>query len=186
MSKDGGNNDLYYEVGTSLSVMRVESPLVVGGTYGGGKVAYILQSGDPGYVEGVQKGFITTLTMQSNAAYGCYNTSMAGADGTAIGTGYQNTLDAVAGCATAGTAAKVARAVTDGGYTDWYLPSKDELNKLYLNRVAIGGFPSGTLFTWSSSESDSIGAWRHSFYDGTQDSLYNKSAGGYVRAIRSF
>ena len=57
-------------------------------------------------------------------------------------------------------AAGLARAYNGGVYTDWYLPSKDELNKLYLNKVVIGGFAGGFPdgFYWSSSEDSSTTA----------------------------
>lgn len=53
-------------------------------------------------------------------------------------------------------AAGLARAYNAGGYTDWYLPSQDELYKLYLNRNKSGITPVDTIFGdpyWSSSES---------------------------------
>jgi prepilin-type N-terminal cleavage/methylation domain-containing protein len=159
-------------------------PLVIGDAYGGGKVAYILQAGDPGYSATVQHGFIAAVSDQNTGiAWGCNNTVISGADGTAIGTGYQNTLDIVAGCATRPIAASVARAYTGGGYTDWYLPSKDELHKLYLNKVIIGNFTPGNYY--SSSETSSTYVWYEGFGYGD---IYNfiKYAPNYVRAVRSF
>ena len=90
---------------------------------------------------------------------------------------------------TANFAAKVCAdySVTVGGitYGDWYLPSKYELNLLYLQRSAVGGFANS--FYWNSTEegSDYMNAWGQSF-----DILYQgqdwKGNGRYVRAIRAF
>ena len=74
-----------------------------------------------------------------------YQGSKRGAAGTELGTGFSNTDKIIASQGRIATnyAAGLARAYNGGGYTDWYLPSKNELNKLFLNRVAIGiiGFP---------------------------------------------
>ena len=51
-----------------------------------------------------------------------------------------------------------------GGYNDWYLPSVDELYKLYLKKSIIGGFSSDLY--WSSTETSSSLAWGVGFYDG--------------------
>ena len=80
-------------------------------------------------------------------------------------------------------AAGVARAYTGGGYTDWYLPSKDELNKLYLSKGAIGGFVSDNY--WSSSEIDATYAWVQNFDNAYQDD-YSKNNTERVRAVRRF
>ena len=171
-------------VSITPSPTSTPTPYTVGQTALGGTIAYILQSGDPGYDAGVQHGLVATATdTAANAVWGCPTTAITGADGIVIGTGNQNTIDIMAGCATAGIAARLCGDLSEGGYSDWYLPSKNELNALYTNRVAIGGF-SATVY-WSSTESDTFGAWAQDFNDGTSN-FYSKSSNPRVRAIRSF
>ena len=156
----------------------------IGQTALGGKIAYILQPGDPGYDFGVQHGLIAyTGDTSIDAEWGCFNVSISGADGTAIGTGNQNTIDIMSGCATAGIAARLCGDLDIGGYSDWYLPSKDELNKLYLNKIDIGEFISAAY--WSSSESDSMSAWSQNFDSGFQGTP-DKTTLCPIRAVRSF
>ena len=91
------------------------------------------------------------------------------------------------GCSTAGIAARLCGDLVLNGYSDWYLPSKDELHQLYKfymnNRVAIGSFDYN--YYWSSTESVSNFAWGHYFYDG-YDFCVSKVYGNGVRAVRSF
>jgi hypothetical protein len=65
----------------------------------------------------------------------------------------------------------------------WRLPTKDELNFLYINQKKIGGF--GWFTYWSSMESDYDNAWAHRFGTGIQD-RFNKNIDFNVRAVRSF
>lgn len=78
-----------------------------------------------------------------------------------------------------------AYSVTIGGtvVADWYLPSKDELNEMYLERLKITGFEADSY--WSSSESVSFGAWVRDFSTGAING-YPKFAPRWVRPIRAF
>lgn len=71
----------------------------------------------------------------------------------------------------------------ENGYHDWYLPSKDELNKLYQNKVVIGGFSDADY--WSSSESDVNYACSQHFIDGYFDYTV-KEKKLRVRPVRAF
>jgi hypothetical protein len=158
----------------------------IGDSYQGGKVAYVLQSSDPGYDATTPHGLIAATSDQSTGIRwynGFYTTT--GATGTAIGTGLANTNTIISsqGATSTSYAAGLARAHTGGGYTDWYLPSKDELNKLYLNRIAIGGFADNGY--WSSSELVNFYAWFQNFFNGVQFNS-TKYTTYYVRAIRAF
>ena len=120
-----------------------------------------------------------------SAEWGCYGVSISGADGITVGTGEQNTIDIEAGCATIGTAADICANLSLGGYSDWFLPSKDELNLMYTNlKVAgVGGFAED--YYWSSSESNANFAWIQDFFSGGQYSTL-KSSPLRVRAVRAF
>ena len=68
-------------------------------------------------------------------------------------------------------------------YGDWFLPSKGELNQMYDNQAAIGGFTPD--YYWSSSETSCCGAWNQTFAYGGQFSN-EKSYTFYVRPVRAF
>jgi hypothetical protein len=156
-------------------------PPAAGDNYGGGKIFYIFQPGDSGYVAGQYHGLIAaTSDTQGYRVFGCRG--WPSGTSTALGTGAANTTTLL-GCSESNFAAKLARAVRDGGYTDWYLPSKDELNKLYLNRNLVGNFIDVNY--WSSSESNCCYAWYQSFSDGSQNGD-DKNAQKGIRAIRTF
>jgi len=80
-------------------------------------------------------------------------------------------------------AAQVVAAYQGGGFGDWYLPSKYELNLLYQQQAIVGGF--STSAYWSSTESGSSMAWSRYFNTGSQ-AAYSKSLSFSVRAIRAF
>jgi hypothetical protein len=163
--------------------------LTIGQSYQGGKVAYILVSGDPGYDPNTPHGLIAATSDQSDQLIrikwdkGTY--TITGATGTAIGTGLSNTNKIIVsqGEPAISYAAGLARAYKGGGYTDWYLPSKDELEKLSYTREIIGGFVN--YYYWSSSEVNLSKAWFQTFFSGKQETSV-KGEPAIVRAIRSF
>jgi len=165
----------------------------------GGKVAYCLQPNDPGFDANVTHGLIAATSDQGNNNIhwdNGLNGISSAATGTAIGTGLVNTnaiINAQGEWVSSAQspydyAAALARTYTGGGYTDWYLPSMDELYILFLNKDAIGGFvdaKDGNRYYWSSSEKSSRAAWSLHLYWGSFYSQ-SKSNPGRVRAIRSF
>jgi hypothetical protein len=190
------SNTTYYarayatnSMGTSYGIEKTfTTPLALGQNYKGGMIAYILTSTDPGFDPNVQHGIITTSTDQStNSQWGCDYTTL-GIYSTAIGTGNSNTDAIIKGCSTANIAAKICKDFSSGGYSDWFLPSKDELYKLYLNRSIICGFSSN--YYWSSTEEGGVSGRRFvsilNFSDGTQTTGTKTNSNSHVRAIRMF
>jgi hypothetical protein len=176
-----------------INVIANSNPVSIGQSIYGGKVAYIFQPGDPGYVAGEVHGLIASNSdLTAYARWGCTGTLLSGASGTTLLTGNQNTLDIVAGCGESGIAAKLCAdyAITTNGvtYNDWWLPSINELEKLYSNRALIGGFNAATVDYWSSSQGNDIFAYVLRSTTGGV-SVTNKIGGDNgiaVRAVRSF
>jgi len=172
-----------------IGFIKPPPPPIVGQSYGGGIVAYILVNGDLGYVPGQTHGIIAS-TSDLNGGYkiewnvGSTN-SITVATGTAIGTGLANTNKIIAIQGNGNYAAKICKDYRGGGFDDWYLPSINELKKLRDNKALIGGFKD--YFYWSSTESDQNTAYDLSMNDLNYNLSFIKNfADDYVRAIRSF
>lgn len=90
-------------------------------------------------------------------------------------------------------AAKICNETVIGAYSDWYLPSKYELNLMYYAigqgasapNTNIGNFPEA--WYWSSTEADSATAWRQAFYVGLGWQVKHEKFYDFrIRAIRAF
>jgi len=151
---------------------------------GGGIVFYVNESNATGarYLEAAPNTWSGGGTDPGIAWCSNTTTLIAGTFGTAIGTGKANTdlMVAVGACTTG--AANSVRAYTGGGVS-WFLPSKDELNQLFLQRAVVGGF--ATLFYWSSSQFSATDAWGQVFVDGLQGHA-DKFETYRVRPVRAF
>jgi len=150
----------------------------------GGIVFYIDATG--------QHGLVAAPTDQAvNVPWWNGSYKSTGATGTAVGTGMSNTQAIIQTQGAGNNAASICRSLTLGGYNDWFLPSKDELNLMYMNigpgangaNANLGAF--GIYVYWTSSESNSQTAWSQLFKTGYQ--YYNyKDYLFLVRAVRAF
>ena len=162
-------------VGTAYGNEVSFTPLEIGQSYQGGIIFYLDGIG--------QHGLIASTSDQGTAAWGCVDTFIGAS--TTIGTGQANTTAILNGCNTAGIAARICDNLVLNEYSDWFLPSSDELMKMQQQQTVIGGFIYGHY--WCSSEDDNYieDARIRSFpYGGETSDL--KSYSGSVRAIRAF
>jgi hypothetical protein len=159
--------------------------LSIGDTYQGGIIFYLDATGC--------HGLIAAPSDQSTGIQwynGSYSVTNAVRDG--IGAGEFNTERIIAYQATGAYAAQICANYQGGNYGDWYLPSKYELNLMYLsigqgNALGlgnIGGFASSPY--WSSTESGTSSAWYYNFGNGVAYSFSAKLYAHYVRAVRAF
>lgn len=171
----------------------VETPAIIGEFSHGGVVFYV----DP--IDN-SMGLVCAVNDQAlaSADWGCFDvfnpTFIEGADGTAIGTGAQNTIDILAGCSTPGTAADICANLTLNSYSDWFLPSKGEMTVMYVNKAAINATSTsngGTVFDdsvlyWTSTDAN-LGnkAFDFYFFNGVSDATLTLNVFN-VRAVRAF
>ncbi len=116
------------------------------------------------------------------AIWGCQGTTT---NATSLTNGEQNTTLIVGVCNDATIAARKCADLVAYGYSDWYLPAKDELNALFTNRYTLGGFYTqpGMVY-WSSTESSSVWANAQNFNTGAQSTINQKSGACRVRCVR--
>jgi len=161
----------------SFTTSNNSSSFTLGQSYGGGTIFYIDSTGQHGLIaaNSDQNTFIPWWN-------GGYITT--GALGTAVGTGQLNTAMIIS-IQSAGSYAATACSQPNNGYSDWFLPSKDELKLMYINLHAKGlGNFSGAYY-YSSSEYNANEAWVHDFAQNSQFN-YFKNNSARVRACRKF
>jgi DUF1680 family protein len=128
----------------------------------------------------------------AGAKWSCFRKAIAGARGTAVGTGKQNTLDMLAACAEPGTAADLCANLSLNGVRGWFLPSRDELALMYRNLKATGAgvFQEGGVADnfnyWTSSQQTADMAAHIDFADSGRQHGDDKDFPRRVRAIRAF
>ncbi|MCE2707741.1 MAG: beta strand repeat-containing protein [Bacteroidota bacterium] len=200
----GASSDGNYAAASSSPIaFKISLNLSLGNSYGGGKVAYILQAGDVGYDPAQQHGIIISGDLTASNTDILWGTEgvLIGASGglnnlnqdglstfVELGAGINNTnLIVAAEGAGINYAAGLARAYTGGGYTNWYLPSYSELYAIRSNRSYIG--TSNRLFYWTSTEGagDAYNAWLIAI--GGASNNFEGAKGfpnGGVKAVRVF
>lgn len=150
-----------------------------GGTYaigdtgpsGVGIVFYVDSSG--------RHGLEAAPADQGTAAWGCSGTSIARAASNAAGAA--NTDAILAGCATSGIAAELAKYYSGGNVGGWYLPSGDELVRMSNQSTVLS--MSGPY--WSSTQGDA-NTGKYIVAGSVSTALGPKDTALFVRAIRAF
>ena len=176
-----GTNVTVTGAGTTASPYVVNATgattLTIGQAYQGGIIFWLDATG--------QHGLIAATADQSTGIQwfnGTYTVTNSVRDG--VGAGKFNTERIIANQGAGAYAAQICANYQGGNYGDWYLPSKYELNLLYQQKAAVGGFAFGYYY-WSSTEGSNNGAWTQGFGGGTQ-STYDKDLVNRVRAVRAF
>jgi hypothetical protein len=167
--------------GAALSATTSAPPCVVGNIGPGGGRIFYCGSAYPGFV-GLEAA---PYDQSSGAPWGCSGGLLSGANGTSVGTGYQNTLDITTECGDSGTAARICADLDLNGYSDWFLPSVDEINLMYsnLHTQNLGNF-SNSIY-WTSSQNNNFNAKNFNFSNGNVFGN-GKGTNYYVRAARRF
>jgi hypothetical protein len=172
-------------VGANHTINATTRSLQIGDNYAGGIITY-QSSATHGYVSSI-------IDLSTSATWGCYNTVNVTGTNLNLGFGAANTALIVSGCTTTGIAAQLCDSYTGGGYSDWYLPSRYELEKMALNRAAVsaGAVAAGgssvisTSRYWSSTQFNVGLAWDAPMNTSGAGN-YEKNLSRYVRAFRSY
>jgi hypothetical protein len=185
----------------ALHAKTAES-IVGGGSGGGGFTHYIGEEFGGGVIfhlwkdnAGIEHGLIVDKTDLSTAqVWSNIDATLIGSSAQSSWDGLSNSNAIVSQAGHSSSAAALCLNSTNGAQSDWYLPSIDELSLLWHSRFnvnkslsAIGGatvLPTNLVFYWSSTENDSIFAYRFVLTGQVLEEY--KSFTGYVRAVRAF
>lgn len=164
---------------TILSMKPADS--LIGKTYLGGFIFYVDDQNSTGMI-------VSSEDVTASTTWGCNSSNISGTDSAAVGYGAQNTSLIVQACTDQfGAAYQCDNYVDPNGFTDWYLPSEQELylvyQKLYLK--GLGAFEDD--YYWSSTQSDfSAASAQHVLFIDGSISYSSKANTHRVRAVKNF
>lgn len=166
----------------------------IGEVFGGGVIFHLWKDS-----EGVEHGLVVdTVDLSVSHAWSNVTSVLIGSSAQSTWNGLANSEAIVAQSGHTNSAAKLCLDSTRGGYSDWYLPSVDEMYLFFSNRFhvektfsVIGATPlfkQASYFYWTSTEHSSTHVYTFSWIFGNTNVSYNKSTYGqvFVRAIRQF
>ena len=164
----------------------------IGESYGGGIVFFVYDGGQHGLIAATADypSQYSTSINSGNASYVSYK-------GDGLLAGYKNTISFSNNYTplNSNTGMEAIMKDASNGYTaifngvslgDWYVPSKYELNLMYLNKSIIGGFTS--TYPYPSSSTNGTAVWFQNFINGSQlnQAGTNGNVTFFIRLIRAF
>ena len=157
-------------------VLQDANGYAAGDALGGGLFVFE----DSGYA------YISAAADQStDAPWGCQGTDISGTL-SAVGTGSANTALIVASCTTSGISARICDQLALNGYSDWFLPSLDELTEMYT-KLKVNGFGNfANQSYWSSTQSSATQAYTIDFNNGNSNAHQKSQTNRHTRAMRRF
>ncbi len=205
MDAAGGTNFLTMGTTQLLSVpyalhAKTAESLVGGGSGGGGFTHYIGEEFGGGVVfhlwkdaQGVEHGLIVDKTDLSTSQVWSNIELSIGASAQSSWDGLSNSNAIVGQAGHTSSASALCLNSTNGGQSDWYLPSVQELNMLWNNYYTVarsltqisGATQLQPASYWSSAEFVGNVAWGFYFLGGDAD-YATKGSTSYVRAVRAF
>jgi hypothetical protein len=188
---NGCGTGYYYYCGTKWMKLAAGTTHYIGEQYGGGKIFWLDETGEHGLIAAVQDQGNASGTVWYNQTY-----KITGASADGVFAGEHNTAKIIASQGTGTYAASLCNdlvlTVNNIAYSDWYLPSKYELNIMYGLRTLIGGFNYSYGIYWSSTEgtvSPLNNAFEQEFINGSGSGYVDEGQKNWpnqVRCIRKF
>lgn len=171
---------------------REDGKHFIGEKYGGGIIIWLDEIREHGLIAATED-IVSEVSWKNGEAripahFGNAYDRLTNANGDGIGAGEMNTLLIVSQQTDdrffGNFAAKVCVSCKIGGYGDWYLPSKTELDFMFELKDEIGGFDNNLY--WSSTEYNVGFAWGLGFKHYKSEYTFNKGSRNAVRCIRKF
>jgi len=153
------------------------------------KIGAIYQGGVIFYIDETNKHGLISATADQGTSTAWWNGNFIATNASSMTDGSANTTAIIQIQGNSGSfSAKLCRDYRGGGYNDWFLPSKDQLNVLFTQKTIVGGFT--IQIYWSSTEYENSPAgsvWVQDFETGQQHlDLKSDEIRIHTRAIRAF